>query len=477
MKIGIVSAQKHCKTHLRQLKSDGHDVVCLGARPRQIPPSYDALIVRIASMRHCDSYKEWARDTGRPVIYEDGLSGIRRELDRITPTAPESATLATSAQEVRVRMLEWGTALVEARPQDNHNTIAKHLTDTLREQFPSLSSEAKTLVNSVLAELFRTTIPPLNPHKIRAESYSRITDHEKTMPNRSNTPSSIELLPYVGSPALWPTDTGWAEKYTEPKVQAAYKEAVSIITLSGVSTASPFVSGLMSGILDPKVKAKWKKLLHGKPLPAAFVLYMLAPTMTKKQGGQAYRLITGKGIDGRLKDVVEWALGNWGPVVEDTVLPGPEKAEDSRVVTDNTKAILEVMDDLAAFKKEIRASIEAKVKVLDDSHREVFKVLQNFSSESGAEHLAVESRIKGLELAGANALREVHYIRDAAIESVDTMREDLRGDIANAFDALAAEQQTPVSGDLSSNPFAALEQVKAALKAAGFKGTLTLTIE
>ena len=233
----------------------------------------------------------------------------------------------------------------------------------------------------------------------------------------------------------------------------------------------------MSGILDPKVKAKWKKLLHGKPLPAAFVLYMLAPTMTKKQGGQAYRLITGKGIDGRLKDVVEWALGNWGPVVEDTVLPGPEKAEDSRVVTDNTKAILEVMDDLAAFKKEIRASIEAKVKVLDDSHREVFKVLQNFSSESGAEHLAVESRIKGLELAGANALREVHYIRDAAIESVDTMREDLRGDIANAFDALAAEQQTPVSGDLSSNPFAALEQVKAALKAAGFKGTLTLTIE
>ena len=160
MKIGIVSAQKHCKTHLRQLTKDGHEVYCLGAKPTRIPPSYDAIVVRIASMRHCEAYKQWGKNTGRPVIYEDGLSGIRRELAKIPTSQPKVATAAISIQDVRDRMVEWGEALIEARPQDSRNTVARHLTSTLTEQFPSLASNPKALVSSVVGQLFSTIITP-----------------------------------------------------------------------------------------------------------------------------------------------------------------------------------------------------------------------------------------------------------------------------------------------------------------------------
>lgn len=152
MKIGIVSAQKHCKTHLTQLKRDGHEVYCLGARPQRIPASYDVLIVRTASMRHCDSYKEWAKTHGRPVIYQDGLSGARRELAKIQAeaetTTPKLATAAISVQEVLEQMLEWGSVLLDTRPHSNNRDLSRHLSTMLREQFPSMASNSKALVAS-----------------------------------------------------------------------------------------------------------------------------------------------------------------------------------------------------------------------------------------------------------------------------------------------------------------------------------------
>jgi hypothetical protein len=87
----------------------------------------------------------------------------------------------------------------------------------------------------------------------------------------------------------------------------------------------------------------------------------------------------------------------------------------------------------------------------------------------------MEGQIKTLE-AGLTIDPEgdAHYLWK---ERFAAMREELRSDISTAFDALAAEQQAPGAGDLSSNPFAAIEQVKALLKEAGFTGSLTLTIE
>lgn len=450
MKIGLISADKHCKSHIAALRKDGYNVTCLGARPTSIPSSYDALIVRVASISHGGeaAARAWAKQTGKPAIYEDGLTGIRRELSALLATG--EAVEEASPPDIFATLLGCAESYREARPDDGPDEMARALRGVISTEHPDLPDRLRrSMVPGITARFFPNT--------------STATP-EKIMPN-------IELPSYAGSPDLWPDDTGWAKVYAEPKVRNAYNEAVAIITDANHLTITSFTEGVKVGDFSRKVKTRWESLLRGKPLTAAFILFMLIPDLTKQEGMQAYRLITEKGMYSRLKDVVEWALGKWEPVVENTVLPGSEKAEDSRVVTDNTKAILEVMDDLATFKKMIRASIEAKVKVLDDSHREVFKVLQNFSSESGAEYLAVESRVKDLEGCWDALNGQVPTLIGQAAGAVEHR---LREDISNAFDALAAEQP---SGDVSSNPLAALEQVKAALKAAGFKGTLTLTIE
>jgi hypothetical protein len=71
-----------------------------------------------------------------------------------------------------------------------------------------------------------------------------------------------------------------------------------------------------------------------------------------------------------------------------------------------------------------------------------------------------------------NHKHEVNRTLDA---KVGEMREELRGEVSDTFDTLSAEWSA--TDDVSASPFAALERIKATLKAAGFKGTLTLTIE
>lgn len=608
MKIGIVSAQKHCKTHLRQLKADGHDVYCLGARPAQIPPSYDALVVRIASMRHCDSYKEWAKDTGRPVIYEDGLSGIRRELAKIPTSQPKLATASISVQEIRDRMVEWGAALVEARPQDNRNTISRHLTSTLNAQFPSMAANSKALVSSVVGELFSTIAPspqPLvNPPKNTASTADPVV-LEPSVP--------IDLPTQLRPPS---PENPWRRVYTEVKCELAYQQAIEYLGIMGTRARADLChefKRVEKGHKMPKTFVKkMEPHVRGKPLMFVTLVYLVLPehTPVKKALNDAYRQITGKGSDTRLWKAAEWFLGRETPIHTPTVItptvitpPNPEpqglqpglvtrltdafspnpmtrtpavatieptmdntptiiglldtvermEAQIKALGEGNTQAILEdlpahkstvqevcnrlrqsirdqsdsitaveskldeaikagfdprtnlklakmekrvgdltrtevqnfkhevnrtlgntaTQNDLASFRKDIDASIKAKIKVLDDSQREVFKALQTFGSESGVEHSAYEDRIRGLERCWDDLQGQVPTLVGQAAGAVEHR---LREDISNAFDALAAEQQ-PQTPDLSSNPFAALEQVKAALKAAGFKGTLTLTIE
>lgn len=475
MKIGLVSADKHCKSHISALRKDGYNVTCLGARPTSIPVSYDALIVRVASISHAGEAvaRAWAKETGNPAIYADGLSGIRRDLAALRATG--GAVEEASPPDIFAKLLGCAESYREARPDDGHEDMARALRGVITTEHPDLPErQRRSMVPSIIARFFPTTstAPP-----------------EKTMPK-------IELPSYVGSPALLPANTGWAKVYAEPKVRNAYNEAVVIITDANHLTITSFTEGVKVGVFSRKVKTRWESLLRGKPLTAAFVMFMLLPDLTKQEGMQAYRLITDKGMDSRLKDVVEWALGiAEGGVPPEAVVPAKTAAPESdprdwEAVGSNTEAILTLMDDLSTFKNEIRALIEVKVKVLDDSHRQVFKGLQTFASESGAEYHTVVDRIKALEAAMPARLSGDDVSLMAGLEArkaVEAMGEELRSDISNAFDARAAE--APVyahSGQLgdyqaasnpASNPLAALEQVKAALKAAGFKGTLTLTIE
>lgn len=85
MILGLVSKSEHAKVHASALEADGHEVVFIGANGEQVPDRVEALICRVASVSHKASKAafDWGRQTKRPVIVEDGLSGIRRELAKI----------------------------------------------------------------------------------------------------------------------------------------------------------------------------------------------------------------------------------------------------------------------------------------------------------------------------------------------------------------------------------------------------------
>jgi hypothetical protein len=477
MKIGIVSCQKHCKTHLRQLKQDGHEVYCLGAKPDQIPSSYDALIVRIASMRHCDSYKEWGKSTGRPVIYEDGLSGIRRELAKIADSTPKMATAAISVQEVRDRMVEWGAALIEARPQDNRSTIARHLTATLTEQFPSLSSNPKALVSGVVGELFNTSgrsSPQPAPQTLVDSPKDTASAADPVVPEPSvpiDYPTPLRPFPSPGNP--------WCKVYTEAKLQAAYLQAVEylgVLTASGADSltvadlCSAFKKAEKGRRMPRTVATSMKPHVRGKPLKFVMIMYLALPedhSFVKKALNDAYLQITGKGSDTRLWKPVEWFLGREQPIHKPTIITPPETKTGPQGLLPGEA--LPALPDAFSPNTTTRTPTvaAASTEPLMDNTQTIVGLLDTVER--------MEGQIKTLE-AGLTIDPEgdAHYLWK---ERFAAMREELRSDISTAFDALAAEQQAPGAGDLSSNPFAAIEQVKALLKEAGFTGSLTLTIE
>ena len=437
MKIGIVSAQKHCKTHLRQLTKDGHEVYCLGGRPSKIPPSYDVLIVRIASMRHTDSYKHWHKETGRPVIYEDGLSGMRRELAKIeaqSATQPKAVlTAAISVGDVRREMLEWGKALMEARPSDRRGDVARHLTQTLYDQFPSMAADSKALVASVVGELFAAP-----SFEVPAPEAAPVTP-----PPQQEAPVTQEATPMPDYPTQsipWETVQAtekWTQVYNPAKLNKAWERAQRMITTDLTDRQQDkFVAAWKSRAekgdpIQRDLVRALKPLVSGKPLAFAMFVYLVLPeghTVRKASLYEVYKQITDKGSDTRLSYAVEWYLNLGTETTADTPLVATPH---DGAVDSNTQAILEVIEEVER--------LTAKVEALEKGQAETLR-----QAQTGA-RIAVEA-----------------------------MGDRLRSDISDAFDALAAEQP---SGDVSSNPFAGLEQVKAALKAAGFKGTLTLTIE
>ena len=85
MNIGIVSKPDHAKAHAKGLEADGHVIVLAGSGGERLTDTLDAVVCRIASSSHHGSkvVREWAKRTGKPAIFEDGLAGIRRKLAEI----------------------------------------------------------------------------------------------------------------------------------------------------------------------------------------------------------------------------------------------------------------------------------------------------------------------------------------------------------------------------------------------------------
>lgn len=97
MILGIISKEDHAKNHARGLTEDGHTVFLLGSSGERIPENLDAMICRIASCSHRGSAvaREWKRATGRPLIVEDGLAGIRRQIKLLTDSTPAPVSIPT----------------------------------------------------------------------------------------------------------------------------------------------------------------------------------------------------------------------------------------------------------------------------------------------------------------------------------------------------------------------------------------------
>lgn len=245
-----------------------------------------------------------------------------------------------------------------------------------------------------------------------------------------------QSLPFneVGAP--------WTKVYSVDKLRTAWAQATALI-----NAAPPGLSNLLTAFvqksevgkrLPASLTKEFLPLFQGKPLMFVMFLHLGLPEthqFVKRALFQAYKDITKKGSDTRLIYPVSWFLDReyTQPDAVAEAVPCQETPKAQELHHDNTKAILDLLDTVERM--------EGQIKTLQE-------------------------RMDGQGERGKLA--------------VDALKEELRGDISDAFhelDVLAAEQQTPVSGDLPSNPFAALEQVKAMLKAAGFKGTLTLTIE
>lgn len=420
MNIGIVSKPAHCKSHKKALVEMGFRVRVLGGNPNTIPDSLDLLVVRVASISHGaeKTARMWGKTKNRPTVYENGISGIRREINRLG-LAPLSGLPPTEIQTIR-------------------------------------------------EETMNTPTTPTTPVVPRGIFTLDAPDGEPNWYNRFNTRKFVDIFSEVWDSIQEKVDTD-SEEFR------SFIEKAKSLTL--IEAESEFDVDAYTDHLAPYFD------FDGEPYLALSYFYMFAaegfcPYI--RDVSRFYSLMTGSSLSSYNAKGVAWHMGfpiptnapRWAntPAPAPAPAPEPETSSISDTVESNTEAILTLMEDFSTFKNEIRADVaqigaglESRIKELEERVTQV-RLDQIPDSDLG-------SRIKALELGASETLRQA---QTGARQAVEEMREELRSDISNAFDALAAEQP---SGDVSSNPLAALEQVKAALKTAGFKGTLTLTIE
>lgn len=280
-KIGIVSKHAHCKSHITALAKDGFDVVALGGSPTSIPPSIDVVVVRTQSCAHggSDAALEWSRKTGKRIIMENGLSGIRRALKE-DPKAAEQLRKYTRAAEI----------LLRDRPEDTPEQVR----DTLVAMGADLATATKVV----------ETIDILNP----------TTESEV---------STVELFPH---PYPEPTDGTWAALVPErrargqaeiglqvynsldPEVRAAMRDAF----MDRKDGDGPYFPSSRDKMFKGR---KWKAVrdLQGKPHQFSTVLLLCLPMdepYHRLPLHRAYQNFSGKRTDGRTVEAAAWATGH-----------------------------------------------------------------------------------------------------------------------------------------------------------------------
>lgn len=101
-KIGIISKETHIKPHKQVLEADGYTVEVLGSSPTSVPPSLDALVIRVVSSSHLGTDVATAvrREGKIPVIFEDSVTRIREKVnDLFRPGWREEEAALKATQE------------------------------------------------------------------------------------------------------------------------------------------------------------------------------------------------------------------------------------------------------------------------------------------------------------------------------------------------------------------------------------------
>lgn len=187
MLIGIVSKGEHVKIHTQALRKDGFSVVGLGSSPTQIPPTVDLVILRTQSCSHGGSATAflWNRATKRPLIVENGLTGIRSKLrffaqNTTTPQVEYEPMFASNIVKI---------APVDLTPAP---TVLQY-----KHTFPEGCVDFQNLPTARLKRSFEEALPILEeiPEDLRAEIRSL---YKRALQN-NNGPFFPNISWYYGS--------------------------------------------------------------------------------------------------------------------------------------------------------------------------------------------------------------------------------------------------------------------------------------
>ena len=482
MLIGVVSKPEHCKPHLKALRKMGHRAVCLGGRGVTIPANMDVVVLRTQSCSHgaSDQAFAWSREGKKSrLVVENGSTTICRKVQEIemgTIAAKESLTEGDARKA-------WGL-LGSTRPKDTLEQKQKVLSEM------GFDRKIVSIVSGMIPETPTKEQPAKEPM-------------EKEMGGPIHS--------YPKSRGPFPTGKNWTATHTQTRLKNAWLFASKFASSLSKDDKREFLEAYeelescylsngqpvhLSSLLQGRgVLRKFAGVFNGKPREYTAFLFLMKGSKwvsVKRPIGEGYKSLTGKACDSRLPDALSWFCGNpppksvtadWGrmgapraKVISKNENPGVEGVESptasAAALESNTNAILEVMEDLSTHKREVkvdydtlRATVQSQsgsITALESKLEEAIKA--GFDPRTNLKLAKMEKRIGDLMRV------EVQNFKHEVNRTLEPRVKALEGGVRQTN----APAQTP---DLSSNPFAALEQVKAALKAAGFKGTLTLTIE
>lgn len=420
MKIGIVSAHKHCKTHIAALRQDGYDVTCLGANPTKIPPSYEALIVRVASSSHggTDLAREWGRETGNPLIYEDGLSGIRRELEALASGNGPTVTEADEAAPVKVQN---GSVAADLRGEalrlhqdgctDPDQIEAKLLAfahDQWGDAHPAVMNAATNMIKAIVSAIPAETKAAEEKSAMKMIIDPTTVRHRGPLPTKEPWAKRLRMAKFDTNASAvadlirqFPEAlSAFGEVFTAYEDKVRHPEAIPADSFGfdkALTEAAQRYGSEVFEALYPNVGKSAVSVFKGNP--TLFTLYAMCASQTyrKHASGEtgvyvpykrayinAYEALTGRGLESAIVDQAAWYLGlpvpeaskrggsrptrkvplrevTRGIPAPDKLLVDPERYKIKADVEENTRALLELMDTVANLK----AKVEALTDVVD----------------------------------------------------------------------------------------------------------------